>query len=252
MPEGLEAEIYARAARAVVGRRVASIVVDPLCGDRDQLGMLVGAKVTRVRRHGKHVLVDTTKGALGMHFGMTGRLIVDGAAGIEKLEYGARRDDPAWDRLIVRFDDGEMRVSDPRRFSRHRIDPVLDLGVDLLAPVGEIAAALDGVARRRGPVKGVLLDQRVIAGLGNLCVDEVLFHAGVDPSTPMREVADRDALAEVIGEMMPSMLTAGGSHTGDTGPGHREGDGRCALDGTRLVRSTVAGRATVSCPMHQR
>ena len=252
MPEGLEAEIYARAARAVVGRRVASIVVDPLCGDRDQLGMLVGAKVTRVRRHGKHVLVDTTKGALGMHFGMTGRLIVDGAAAIEKLEYGARRDDPAWDRLIVRFDDGEMRVSDPRRFSRHRIDPVLDLGVDLLAPVGEIAAALDGVARRRGPVKGVLLDQRVIAGLGNLCVDEVLFHAGVDPSTPMREVADRDALAEVIGEMMPSMLTAGGSHTGDTGPGHREGDGRCALDGTPLVRSTVAGRATVSCPMHQR
>ena len=252
MPEGLEAEIYARAARAVVGRRVTSIVVDPLCGDRDQLGMLVGAKVTRVRRHGKHVLVDTTKGALGMHFGMTGRLIVDGAAAIEKLEYGARRDDPAWDRLIVRFDDGEMRVSDPRRFSRHRIDPVLDLGVDLLAPVGEIAAALDGVARRRGPVKGVLLDQRVIAGLGNLCVDEVLFHAGVDPSTPMREVADRDALAEVIGEMMPSMLTAGGSHTGDTGPGHREGDRRCALDGTRLVRSTVAGRATVSCPMHQR
>ena len=252
MPEGLEAEIYARAARAVVGRRVASIVVDPLCGDRDQLGMLVGAKVTRVRRHGKHVLVDTTKGALGMHFGMTGRLIVDGAAAIEQLEYGARRDDPAWDRLIVRFDDGEMRVSDPRRFSRHRIDPVLDLGVDLLAPVGEIAAALDGVARRRGPVKGVLLDQRVIAGLGNLCVDEVLFHAGVDPLTPMREVADRDALAEVIGEMMPSMLTAGGSHTGDTGPGHREGDGRCALDGTRLVRSTVAGRATVSCPMHQR
>ncbi len=252
MPEGLEAEIYARAARAVVGRRVASIVVDPLCGDRDQLGMLVGAKVMRVRRHGKHVLVDTTKGALGMHFGMTGRLIVDGAAAIEQLEYSARRDDPAWDRLIVRFDDGEMRVSDPRRFSRHRIDPVLDLGVDLLAPVGEIAAALDGVARRRGPVKGVLLDQRVIAGLGNLCVDEVLFHAGVDPSTPMREVADRDRLAEVIGEMMPSMLTAGGSHTGDTGPGHREGDGRCALDGTRLVRSTVAGRATVSCPMHQR
>ncbi len=252
MPEGLEAEIYARAARAVVGRRVTSIVVDPLCGDRDQLGMLVGAKVTRVRRHGKHVLVDTTKGALGMHFGMTGRLIVDGAAAIEQLEYGARRDDPAWDRLIVRFDDGEMRVSDPRRFSRHRIDPVLDLGVDLLAPVGEIAAALDGVARRRGPVKGVLLDQRVIAGLGNLCVDEVLFHAGVDPLTPMREVADRDALAEVIGEMMPSMLTAGGSHTGDTGPGHREGDGRCALDGTPLVRSTVAGRATVSCPMHQR
>ena len=252
MPEGLEAEIYARAARAVVGRRVASIVVDPLCGDRDQLGMLVGAKVMGVRRHGKHVLVDTTKGALGMHFGMTGRLIVDGAAAIEQLEYGARGDDPAWDRLIVRFDDGEMRVSDPRRFSRHRIDPVLDLGVDLLAPVGEIAAALDGVARRRGPVKGVLLDQRVIAGLGNLCVDEVLFHAGVDPLTPMREVADRDALAEVIGEMMPSMLTAGGSHTGDTGPGHRKGDGRCALDGTPLVRSTVAGRATVSCPMHQR
>jgi len=98
----------------------------------------------------------------------------------------------------------------------------------------------------------VLLDQRVIAGLGNLCVDEVLFHAGVDPSTPMREVTDRDRLAKVIAETMPSMLAAGGSHTGDTGPGHREGDGRCARDGTPLVRSMVAGRATVACPMHQR
>ena len=252
MPEGLEAEIYARSARKVIGRRVIAVEVDPLCGDGDQLGTLIGAEVTGVRRHGKHVLVDTNRGALGMHFGMTGRLVVDGAAAIEQLEYGARRDDPSWDRLIVRFDEGEMRVNDPRRFSRHRLDPVLDLGVDLLAPVGMIAAALDGVARRRGPVKGVLLDQRVIGGLGNLCVDEVLFHAGVAPSSPMREVADRDRLAKVIAETMPSMLAAGGSHTGDTGPGHREGDGRCALDGTPLARSTVAGRATVSCPMHQR
>ena len=252
MPEGLEAEIYARAAHQVISRRINSVVVDPLCGDGDLLGRLVSADVRAVSRHGKHVLVDTTRGRLDLHFGMTGRLIVDGSAAIQQLEYGARRDDPAWDRLVVSFDRGEMRVSDPRRFSRHHLDPELDLGVDLLAPVDQIADALQGVSRRRGSVKGVLLDQRVIAGLGNLCVDEVLFHTGVAPSTPMCEVADLNRLAEVIATTMPAMLVAGGSHTGDTGPGHRDGDGRCALDGTPLVRSMVAGRATVSCPTHQR
>ena len=93
MPEGLEAEIYARSARKVIGRRVIAVEVDSLCGDGDQLGTLIGAKVTGLRRHGKHVLVDTNRGVLGMHFGMTGRLIVDGTPAIEQLEYGARRDD---------------------------------------------------------------------------------------------------------------------------------------------------------------
>ena len=252
MPEGLEAEIYARATRSIVGRRITSLEVDPSCGDPVALRGLIGTGVDGVRRHGKHVLIDTGAGCLGLHFGMTGRVIVDDAAPIEALEYGARREDARWHRLSIAFDTGSLVVSDPRRFSRYRLEPTLDLGVDLFAGPEALAEALRANGQRSATVKAVLLDQRVVAGLGNLCVDEVLFHAGIAPDRPMRDIDEPEALAEVIADLMPRMLRAGGSHTGDTGPGRREGDGLCALDGTLLERSTVAGRTTVACPLHQR
>jgi len=252
VPEGLEAEIYARAIRSIVGRRITSLEVDPSCGDPVALRGLIGADVDGVRRHGKHVLIDTGGGCLGLHFGMTGRVIVDASAPIEALEYGARRDDARWHRLAIEFDTGSLVVSDPRRFSQYRLEPELDLGVDLFAGPEALAEALRENGHRSTSVKAVLLDQRVIAGLGNLCVDEVLFHAGIAPDRPMRDIDEPEMLAEMIADLMPRMLRAGGSHTGDTGPGRREGDGVCARDGTLLKRSTVAGRTTVACPRHQR
>lgn len=255
MPEGLEAEIYRRAASELTGARITRVVVDSACGDHEQLNVLVGGRIEQVRRHGKHVLVETTLGVLGIHFGMTGRLVVDGVAPIESLEYGSARDDPRWDRLVITVDHRVMRVNDPRRWSRYVLDPdVSMLGVDLFESASKLRRALAGASHRSAPVKSVLLDQSVIAGIGNLIADEVLFSAGIRPSRPFKSCTEPD-LAEIarsISSTVRRLDRRGGSHTGHTGPAVRAIGARCPKDGTPFERGSVAGRTTLWCPVHQR
>lgn len=256
MPEGLEAEITRRAAERLVGRTVAVVAVDERQRDAALLrGVLPGRTVVAARRAGKHVLLDLAGGlTLGLHFGMTGRLIVDGDAPIAELEYGARRDDPAWDRFVVRFvDGGEMRVNDPRRWATFTVDPDLDhLGPDFLTVTArELAAACAG---RRAAIKAVLLDQDAVAGFGNMCVDEVLWQAGVAPGRPSATLAAAElrAVAAAARRHLPAMLRRGGSHRGTISPEVRATLPPCPRDGLALGRSTVGGRTTVWCPGHQR
>lgn len=254
MPEGLEAEIHRRAAEVIVRRRITAVTVDAACGDPVAIGGLVGARVLGVGRAGKHVILRTSAGELGLHFGMTGRLIVDGVPAMGGLEYGSNRDDPAWDRFTMQAGRVTVRVNDPRRWSRYTLDPdVKGLGVDLLAGGDLLGDALSAVRHRRAPVKAVLLDQSVIAGVGNLIADEVLFAAGIDPRVALRDLDDArfarliTALARRPGEM----LAAGGSHTGILGPPVRRPGGCCPIDGAPLERVTVGGRTTFICPVHQ-
>lgn len=252
MPEGIEAEIYRRAACAVIGRTVSHVWVDERCGDMATFAPLAGATVTDVRRHGKTMVLDTDRVSVGIHFAMTGRVIVDDDAPIVELAYGARRDDPAWDRWVMTFiDGGVLRVNDPRRWSRYVADPIVDdVGTDLYSPLEDIETALAAAGRRRG-VKSVLLDQSVIAGIGNLIADEVACAARVAPHTPIGEIDIRE-LADVIVATVRRLDARGGSHTGDLGPARRHVGSRCPLDGTELVHATVAGRSTYWCPQHQR
>ena len=254
MPEGLEAEIHRRAAAVIVRRRITAVTVDAACGDPVAISGLVGARVLGVGRAGKHVILHTSAGDLGMHFGMTGRLIVDGVPAMGGLEYGSNRDDPAWDRFTMRAGRVTLRVNDPRRWSRYTLDPDVEgLGVDLLADDDRLADALDAVRHRRAPVKAVLLDQSVIAGVGNLIADEVLFVAGIDPRTPLRDLDDARfaRLITALARRPAEMLGAGGSHTGMLGPPVRRPGGCCPIDGTALERMTVGGRTTFICPVHQ-
>jgi formamidopyrimidine-DNA glycosylase len=254
MPEGLEAEIHRRAAEVLVRRRITAVDVDAACGDPHSISSLVGARVLGVGRAGKHVIMRTSAGDLGLHFGMTGRLVVDGVPAMGGLEYGSNRDDPAWDRFTMTAGRVTVRVNDPRRWSRYVIDPdVSTLGTDLLAPEAQLAVALEGVRRRRAPVKAVLLDQSVIAGIGNLIADEVLFAAGIDPRTPFADLDDVvfAGLVTALAVRPAEMLAAGGSHTGVLGPPVRRPDGCCPIDGTPLDRVTVGGRTTFICAVHQ-
>lgn len=255
MPEGLEAEIYRRAAARTVGRTIARLEVD----DRQEMAAelrraLPGRTIARVRRHGKQLALDLDDGhVLGLHFGMTGRLIVDDRAAIDRLEYSSGRDDPAWDRLVLTFDDGStVRVNDPRRWAVFRLDPDLGrLGVDIFQMTGEVLAAR--LATRRAAIKTVLLDQSVVAGFGNMCVDEVLWQAGVSPHVAANAL-DSDRVAELVGassEHLPAMLARGGSHTGTIDPEVRAGLPPCPRDGAPLRRDTVGGRTTIWCPSHQ-
>ena len=257
MPEGLEAEIYRRAAERCVGRTVAAVDVDHRQRDADAVrSLLPGRRVTAARRIGKLVLLDLRPPlTLGLHFGMTGRLVVDGHAPIAALEYGSSRDDPAWDRLAVRFRGRPptmLRVNDPRRWSVFSIDPdVTRLGPDVLSVGCDDLAAV--CAGRRAPVKAVLLDQSAVAGYGNLCVDEVLWQAGIAPARPAGSLTLDDVarLGAATAEHLPAMLRRGGSHTGTISPAVRAALPPCPRDGAPLARTTVGGRTTVWCPAHQ-
>ncbi len=256
MPEGLEAEIYRRAADAVVRAEVGAVDVDAHQVMAPELGrQLPGRLIVGTRRRGKHVLLDLDDGGvLGLHFGMTGRLVVAGAAPIEELVYSSGRDDPAWDRLVLRFTDGRvLRVNDPRRWATFTLDPDLArLGPDFLELTGEVLAAR--LARRRAAVKTVLLDQSVVAGFGNLCVDEVLWQARIDPATSVADLdlGRLDGLARAATDTLPSMLDRGGSHTGVLDPETRASCPPCPRCGTPLRRTTLGGRTTVWCPNDQR
>jgi formamidopyrimidine-DNA glycosylase len=255
MPEGLEAEIYRRAADRLVGREIGSVIVDALQPTAEELrDELPSRVVDGTRRRGKHVLLDLDDGrVLGLHFGMTGRLVVDGDSAIERLEYSSGRDDPAWDRLRIEFTDGSVvRVNDPRRWARFVLDPDLSrLGPDFMALTPALLIErLDG---RRAALKAILLDQSVVAGFGNMCLDEILWQAGVSPLVPAGEVTPDQARALVTAcdEHLPAMLGRGGSHTGTISPDVRAAVPPCPRDGGPLRREVVGGRTTVWCPVHQ-
>lgn len=257
MPEGLEAEIWRVALADLIGRRISSVWVDERVAPADFERQVVGCRVASVRRAGKVVLIDTDGPTIGLHFGMTGRLVVDGRSPIERLEYSSGRDDPSWDRLLLNTDPAEsfgtaIRFNDPRRFGHISLDPdVSHLGEDMLTVSADALAT--SFRRRRTPVKAVLLDQRVVAGLGNLCVDEVLWWAGGDPRRPANEFGRTQIVAIVTAmrRRLPIMLRRGGSTTGRLSPLVRTSLPLCPRDGEPLRRAQVGGRTTVWCQRHQ-
>lgn len=260
MPELPEAEAYRRLAERAVGRRVAGVSTPDLWylkGGTDRHALedaLVGARALQARRHGKRVLVDVDSGhVLGLQFGMTGTLELDGEAGVDDLRYAPSRRDPGWVRFAVRFEDGGvLAVHDPRRLGGVTLDPDLSrLGPDAAAVRPAVLAR--ALAASDAPVKARLLDQSVLAGVGNLVADEVLWRAAVDPRRPAADLGPAGArrLHRHLVATLADLLARGGSHRGDLGPERRPG-GRCPRDGTALARAVVGGRTTWWCPAHQR
>mgnify|MGYP001825856754 FL=1 len=259
MPELLEIEVYRRVAEGTVGRTVAAVHADDAWYLKDGLtaeelrASVTGETIVAARRHGKLLLLETTGPMLGLRFGMTGRLLVDGTAGIEQLEYSSDRDLAEWDRFSLDFaDGGSMTIRDPRRLGGVELDPDVDrLGPDAAALDPEALEAVLG--RSTVALKARLLDQAKVAGLGNLLVDDVLWRAGLDPA---REAGRLDGseivtLAEAIAATLEELGRRGGSHTGELQP-ERHREGHCPRDGAALQRRTIGGRTTYSCPEHQR
>ena len=267
MPELLEVETYRRQAEAVVGRVVARVRApdawfvkgaEPADVERE----VAGRTVTAARRRGKLLVLDLDGDPvaggppvvrLALRFGMTGRLLVDGAAAIARLEYASGRDDPAWDRFALVFADGtELRLRDPRRLGGVSLDPDEGaLGPDAL---GLTAADLDAaLGASAAPLKARLLDQSRVAGIGNLLADEILWRAGLDPARPAGRLGagERAALLGAVADVLCELGRRGGSHTGDLRRAVTH-DGLCPRDGAALVRRSVSGRTTWSCPLHQR
>ncbi len=260
VPEILEIELYRRAMADLVGRRIDAVEApDPWFLKRGLTAaaaraVLVGRRIEGMRRRGKLLLVDLSEHApvLGLRFGMTGRPLVDETGAPAELEYGSNQALPAWDRFTLGFaGGGRLRINDPRRLGGVELEPDEDaLGPDALSVApAQLRVALASTA----PVKAALLDQSRLAGLGNMLTDEVLFRAAIDPARPARSMSDGELrrLHRAIRTALPELLARGGSHTGRLAVAQRTRGARCPKDGAELVRRTIGGRTTYSCPVHQ-
>ena len=259
MPELPEVEFYRRLAERALGRTIAAAEAPDAwylkrgLDERAVTAALVGRSFTAARRIGKLLLLDTSAGGatVGLRFGMSGKLVVDGVAGIDDLIFSSNQPLEKWDRFGIRFaDGGDLRMRDPRRLGGVELDP--DEG-----RLGQDARAITPAALRRAldsdaPLKARLMDQARVAGVGNLIADETLWRAGLDPTRPARSLSPAEArrLHRHLLRTVDDFIMRGGSHTGDLLP-HRHAGGACPKDGTPLVRRTVGGRTTWSCPRHQ-
>jgi formamidopyrimidine-DNA glycosylase len=204
---------------------------------------LVGRRLTSAHRRGKFLWAETDDDGpeLGLHLGMAGRIVVDEPPAAN-----------AWDRFALEFaDGGRLALRDKRRLGRAILAPDFShVGPDAAEVARDAFRAR--VGRGTAPVKARLLDQGVIAGVGNLLADETLWRARLSPRRPAGElsVEELDRLRRELRAATRSAIRLGGAHTGDL-IAHRERGGACPRCGTPLERATVGGRTTYWCPACQ-
>jgi formamidopyrimidine-DNA glycosylase len=211
---------------------------------------LVGRELTVAGRRGKSMWCETGEGpVLGLHLGMAGRIVVDDSEAGDPKRGG---ENGAWDRFAISFaDGGRLLMRDGRRLSRVVLEPAIHrLGPD----AAEIGASefRERVGEGSAPLKARLMDQSVIAGIGNLLADETLWRARLSPLRPAGDVSD-DELARLRRELRAAIRSAirkGGVHTGEL-IAHRARGGHCPRCGAELRRAKVGGRTTWWCPAEQ-
>ncbi|WP_375402462.1 bifunctional DNA-formamidopyrimidine glycosylase/DNA-(apurinic or apyrimidinic site) lyase [uncultured Sphingomonas sp.] len=270
MPELPEVETTVRGLAPVLeGKRVARVVTRradlrfPFPVDLGQ--RLVGARVTELGRRAKYGLIGTDRGdTLIFHLGMSGRWRVDPG------ELGAH------DHLVIETAGGRtLALNDPRRFGFVRLHPTADLhdyppftvmGPEPLGDgltTGHLLRRFEG---RAAPVKALLLDQRIVAGLGNIYVCEALHMARIAPNRAGGRIAlfRLERLVEAIRTVLQAAIAAGGSSIRDYARpdgelGYfskqwrvygREGE-PCGC-GATVRRRAEGGRSTFWCPTCQR
>lgn len=279
MPELPEVETVRRAIeRHAAGRVVERVEVrraDVIEGPRSARALLAGGRIARALRMGKRLAVVCEDGrALDVHLGMSGMVLLganEAALGLSTHVHivwtlGACAGSPRGERCV-------MALRDPRRFGGVRTFRSFEsLRETMWAPLGPDGASLTTdelaarLARTARPVKSALLDQSVVAGVGNIYADESLFAAGVHPMRTARSVrADEAALlAESVRAVLARAIDAGGSTVRD----YARPDGErgwfqlqhavydragepCVRCGRALSSGVVGGRTTVWCAMCQ-
>ncbi len=191
---------------------------------------------------------------LGLHLGMAGRIVIDGEGAGDPKRFTPK---PIWDRFTVYFDDGgSMTLRDPRRLGRAVLDPKIErLGPDAALVTRDDFRTRVGAGR--GPLKARIMDQSVLAGVGNLLADEALWRAQLSPLRPAGDLSDEelDALRREIRAATRSAIRKGGVHTGELiphrGRPERGRDGICPRCGETLRTAQVGGRTTWWCPREQ-
>lgn len=245
---------------------------------RDMASRLSGVTVRALRRRSKYILADlSTDETLIIHLGMSGRMTVSG----DPLGQ-FHRNHPApekHDHVVFHMANGaRITFNDPRRFGAMDLAPTATLDDHWLIksigpePLGNalneayLVAALKG---KNTPIKTALLDQRIIAGLGNIYVCEVLFRAGINPKRKAGRLSSGRvaSLVPIIRDVLSEAIEAGGSSLRD----YRQADGElgyfqhgfqvydrenhpCQSPGCAgtITRITQSGRSSFYCPTCQR
>lgn len=239
---------------------------------------LTGARVLRLRRRSKYILADLDRGeSLLIHLGMSGRMLVSGDP-LGRFVH----DHPApekHDHVVFDMDNGaRITFNDPRRFgamdllSTNSADehPLLSsLGPEPLGNVFSESHLISQLKPRNLPIKSALLDQKIVAGLGNIYVCEALFRGGIHPARRTRNIAEHRlaALVPIIRNVLGQAIEAGGSSLRD----FRQADGElgyfqhsfdvygregelCKTKGctAKIHRLVQSGRSSFYCPTCQR
>jgi formamidopyrimidine-DNA glycosylase len=255
VPELPEVEHAARAlARATSGARIARAkVLHPYVGRRlgkGSLRRLAGRSIARVERRGKHQLAVLDDGSmLHVHFRMTGDWVVRPPG--EEL--------PRFARFVLELMDGSRIVlADPRALSTvELLQPGASLatvlGPDAVGAQFDAAHLLRALARRRIAIKPALLDQSVVAGIGNIYAAEALWLARIDPRVPASQLQARDVerLVRAVRRVLSRGRDGSGRYTSSASTRlnvyDREGK-RCTRCGTLIARIVQAARSTYWCP----
>jgi formamidopyrimidine-DNA glycosylase len=272
MPELPEVETVRRSLLdRVVGRRIDGLRVGAFAGVvgteavADVAARLVGRTITGIRRRAKYLVFDLDDGtALVVHLRMTGSLTV-----VPRGEPPLR-----FEHLAIGLGDNELRFADQRKFGRVLHVPGVEaerlqtrFGPEPLSAAFTAERLAAALARRPGKLKSVLLDQAVVAGLGNIYVDEALFRARLHPERAANALTPDEirrlhrAIRVVLREGLEYQGTTFSSFRDATGAegrnqrnlrvygrGEREPCLRC---GRPLARIVVGGRGTHFCPWCQ-
>jgi formamidopyrimidine-DNA glycosylase len=278
MPELPEVETVRRTLAPAVGAKIVA-VWDSGKGlhmrrkpPRKQLQQLVGSTLTTMRRHGKYLLLDTDSPyTLLIHLGMTGRVLISAATTPR----------PKHTHLVLQLGgvakvDRELRFVDARRFGQidvverahEREHPGLAiLGPDPLVHGIDVAAFTAAAKKKKTTLKAFVLDQSVLAGVGNIYASEALWKAKLRPTTRAYKLTPKAAsrLARAIDEVLHHALDKGGTTLSDfVNAEGNEGDnadylwvyGRAGEKCSRCKKSVIRravhqGRATYFCPTCQ-
>lgn len=241
--------------------------------------LLQGRRVLALTRRGKHLFFHLDGGCsltLHAHLGMTGRLLYRASRPPVVSDRLATSERPAASeppekhvQAVLLFEEGELHFRDVRRFGyleltgEEEIVSSLRLGPEPLDPdfgPAVLAASFQG---RRAPVKALLLDQRLLAGVGNIYADESLHRAGISPWRPAGELGpeERERLAGALREVLEEAIAWRGTTFSD----YRDGEGQpggfasrlrvygregepCPRCGHPVVRQRLGGRGTYFCP----
>jgi formamidopyrimidine-DNA glycosylase len=265
MPELPDVEIFKRYVEGkALGRTVAHVTVSDarILGDlpaKQFADKLTGARLEAARRHGKHLLVRLSKGGwLTLHFGMTGGLhyFTDVA------------EDPPYDRVRLDFGDGgHLAYTNRRMLGRVGFTEDADgfikadkLGPDLLDPAFDLAAFKAALAGAKRDIKTVLMDQALMAGIGNIYADEILFQARLHPQLPAASLtpAQIETLFRAAKEVLTTAVASGAGAEIETERlpkhyllRHREAGGKCPRCGGKIEALKVGGRTSYLCPRCQ-